>query len=136
MGQLFRLKDQLLNDRRITDCELATIRTYIDQNGQLDLDDVKFLVSLLSEAREVSAGFDELFFPALKRVILSDGLVGLDEQFYLLKMIYADGQIREQEKRFLRELQQEVKESTPEFEAMCETAFAAETKNWCVGGRA
>lgn len=136
MGQLFQLKDQLLNDRRITDCELGTIRTYIDENGQLDLDDVKFLVSLLSEAREVSPGFDELFFPALKRVILSDGLVGLDEQFYLLRMIYADGHIREQEKQLLRQLRAEVRESTPEFDAMCETAFAAEAKNWCVGGRA
>ena len=136
MSQLFRLKDQLLNDRRITDNEVAVIREYIDANGQLDLDDVKFLVSLLSEARDVSPAFDELFFPALKRVILADGLVGLDEQFYLMKMIYSDGRVREQEKKFLRELQAEVRETTPEFDAMCEAAFATAATNWCVGGRA
>ncbi len=136
MGQLFRLKDELLTDQRITDCEVDKIRAYVDQNGKLDLDDVKFLVSLLSEAREVSPGFDALFFPALKQAILADGLVGLDEQFYLLKMIYSDGRIREQEKQFLRELQAEVQESTPEFDAMCEAAFSARTTNWCVGGRA
>lgn len=136
MGQLFRLKDELLTDQRITDCEVDTIRAYVDQNGKLDLDDVKFLVSLLSEAREVSPGFDALFFPALKQVILADGLVGLDEQFYIMKMIYSDGRIREQEKQFLRELQAEVQETTPEFDAMCEAAFSAGTTNWCVGGRA
>ncbi len=136
MGDLYRLKDELLADRSITDNEVATIRTYIDQNGRLDLDDVKFLVSLLSEARDVSAGFDNLFFPALKEVILADGRVGLDEQFYLLKMLYADGTIRDSERRFLLELRNELTETTPEFEALCETALGTTASGWSVGGRA
>jgi len=134
MGNLFQLKDQLLVDRRISDNEVDAIRAYINANGKLDLDDVKFLVTLLSEAREVSEGFDALFFPALKQVILADGCVGLDEQFYLMKMLYADGRIRESERRFLRELKGALKESTPEFEAMYETAMATEAQGWCVGG--
>lgn len=134
MGSLFQLKDQLLVDRRISDSEVDAIREYIDANGKLDLDDVKFLVSLLSEAREVSEGFDALFFPALKQVILADGCVGLDEQFYLMKMLYADGRIRESERRFLRELKGALQQSTPEFDAMYETAMSTEAQGWCVGG--
>jgi hypothetical protein len=136
MGELYRLKDQLLDDRRITDNEVASIREYVDANGKLDLADVKFLVSLVSDAREVSAGFDALFFPALKQVILEDGCVGLDEQFYLMKMLYADGRIRESERNFLRELRNEVDTTTPEFEAMYETAMNTQTQNWSVGGAA
>jgi len=93
------------------------------------------LVGLLSEAHEVCPAFDELFFPALKEVILEDGRIGQDEQFYLLKMLYSDGHVRENEKQFLLELRDAAQEVTPEFEALCEEAFAAHPTNWDVGGR-
>lgn len=135
MGTLFRLKERLLTDGKITDCEIQAIRDYIDANGRLDLDDVRFLVNLLSEAREVCPEFDELFFPALKQVLLADGHVGPDEQFYLLKMLYSDGRIRPVEKQFLEELRAEARDVSPEFESLCETALAADSENWDVGGR-
>jgi uncharacterized tellurite resistance protein B-like protein len=125
----------LLSDGKITDCEVAVIRDYIEENGTLDLADVKFLVELLGDAREVSPSFDALFFPVLKEVLLADGKIGQDEQYYLLKMLYADGNVRESEKQFLRELLNETKEVTPEFQALCETAFNAPSANWSVGGK-
>ena len=93
--------------------EVQTIRDYIERDGKLDIDDVKFLVGLLSDADEVCAAFDDLFFPALKEVVLADGVIAPDEQFYLLKMLYSDGVIRENEKEFLRELRNEAKEVPP-----------------------
>jgi hypothetical protein len=96
---------------------------------------VKFLVELLCDAREVAPEFDEVFFPALKDAILADRQVGLDEQFYLLKMLYSDKHVRESEKQFLRELRREMKDVTPEFEDLCEEAFSAPATNWSVGGQ-
>ncbi|MHC4402893.1 MAG: tellurite resistance TerB family protein [Planctomycetota bacterium] len=135
MGRLHELREELLKDRRITDDEVEVIRNYIHEDGKLDLDDVKFLVGLLSDADEVSPAFDELFFPALKEVLLADGRVGIDEQFYLLKMLYSDGHIRDSEKQFLLELRREVEQVTPEFEALCHEALHAHPRNWDVGGR-
>jgi len=135
MGRLHQFREQLLRDRKITDDEVELIRDYIRQDGKLDLDDVKLLVELQSEAVEISPAFDELFFPALKEVILADGRVGLDEQFFLLKMLYSDGHVRDREKQFLLEIRREAREVTPELEAMCEEALAAAPKNWSVGGR-
>ena len=100
------------------------------QDGKLDLEDMKCLVGLLSDAREVCPAFDELFFPALKEVVLEDGQIGLDEQFYLLKMLYSDGKIRPSETQFLLELRESVQDITPEFEALCETALTAHPTNW------
>jgi len=74
-------------------------------------------------------------FPVLKEVLPEDGQIGLDEQFYLLKMLYWDGTVRDSEKQFLRELKSEAKTITPEFEQLCETAFNANPTNWDVGGR-
>ena len=135
MGHLHQFRSVLLRDRRITDDEVDVIRDYIHQDGRLDLDDVKLLVELLSNAVEVCPAFDDLFFPALKEVILADGRIGLDEQFFLLKMLYSDGHVRDAEKRFLLELRREAKEITPEFEALCDEALEAHPTNWSTGGR-
>jgi hypothetical protein len=135
MGHLRDLQTELLQDGRITDQEVEVVGKYLRDAGSLDMEDVKFLVELLCDAREVSPAFDELFFPALKKVILADGRIGPDEQFYLLKMLYSDKHVRECEKQFLRELHREAKEITPEFEALCEEAFRAPATSWSVGGR-
>jgi hypothetical protein len=135
MGRLHQLRSQLLRDGRITDDEVEVIRDYIHQDGKLDLDDVKFLVELLSDAREVSDKFDDLFFPALKEVILADGQIGQDEQFYLLKMLYSDGHVRDSERKFLLELRREAKHVSPQFEALCDVALQAPATNWSLGGR-
>ena len=134
MPGLYKLLAEIHDDRKITDAEVEVIREYIHADGKLDLADVKFLVELLSDAREVSPAFDELFFPALKRVILQDGKIDEGERFYLLKMLYADGNVRESEKRFLLELKREAKEVPSEFDAMVKTAMEADAKDWCVGG--
>jgi hypothetical protein len=135
MGQLHELRSQLLRDRRITADEVEVIREYIRQDGKLDLDDVKFLVELMSEAIEVSPEFDRLLFPVLKEIILRDGKIGQDEQFYLLKMLYSDGHLRDTERQFLLELQDEAEELPPHFRAMCDEALRAPATGWDVGGR-
>jgi len=135
MAHLHQLRSELLHDRKITDSEVDVIRDYIREDGRLDLEDIKFLVELLSDADEVCPAFDELFFPALKQAILRDGRIGPDEQFYLLKMLYSDGHIRESEKQFLFELRREAKEVPAAFEGLCEVALSAAPKNWSVGGR-
>ena len=134
MGSLFRIQSELLADGKITEGEVERIREYIHANGQLDIDDVKLLVNLLVEAKEVCPAFDDLFFPALKKVILTDGCIGLDEQYYLLKMLYGDKQIRDRERVFLKELRAEAREVSPEFEGLYAEAMKAPARGWSVGG--
>ena len=134
MAGLYELQFKLLADRKITRDEVSLIEEQIRRDGRLDLDDVKFLVQLLADADEVCPEFDELFFPALKEVLLADGKIGLDEQFYLLKMLYSDGHLRDSERQFLKELRDEAHAITPEFEQLYATAMAAPAKNWSVEG--
>jgi hypothetical protein len=135
MSQLFRLHSELLNDNRITDDEVAIIRNFIADDGRLDLNDVKFLVGLLSSAQEVCPAFDELFFPILKEVLLDDGKIGLDEQYYLVKMLFSKGHIRDREREFLLELRDEADDVSPELEALCEEILAVPSAGWSVGGQ-
>jgi len=135
MTNLYQLHSQLLQDNKITDDEVALIRAYVAEDGQLDMNDVKFLVGLLSSAQEVCPAFDELFFPLLKDVLLADGKISMDEQFYLLKMLYSDGHVRDCERDFLFELRDELDEVSPEFEALCDQILTVPARNWSLGGR-
>ena len=130
MANLYKLKAELLNDGRITCDEVNKIKAYIERDGRLDYEDIAFLVELLVDAREVCQEFDELFFPVLRSAVLADGKIGMDEQYQLLRMLYADGKVRESEKRFLRELYDSVDEITPEFEELCRTAFDSPASEW------
>ncbi|MGB6045026.1 MAG: hypothetical protein WBF93_17860 [Pirellulales bacterium] len=136
MAKLHQLLDHILEDRKITDDEVQIIEEYIVEDGTLDIDDVRFLVQLLTGAEEVCPAFDDLFFPVLKGVILKDGRIDHGEQFYLLKMLYGDGEIRECELRFLSELSREAKEVPAEFQEMCRIAAEAHPTEWSVEGNA
>lgn len=135
MASLYQLHADLLSDDKITDNEVAVIRKYIEEDGQLDLTDVKFLVGLLSSAKEVCPAFDDLFFPVLKEVLLADGKITMDEHFYLLKMLYSDGHVRDSEREFLLDLRQQVDEVTPEFETLCDQILTVPSRGWSLGGR-
>ena len=135
MPGLSDLHDQLLTDGNITDAEVAIIRTAVERDGELDLEDVKFLIQLLTEANEVCPAFDEFFFATLKEVFLAGGKIGQDEQYFLLKMLYADGVLRENERAFLEQLRRDVAQVSPEFEAMCETAALSPSVDWSLGGK-
>lgn len=123
MGTLFKFRNELLVDGVVTKYELSVIREYVEENG-LDLDDVKLLVQLQAEAREVCAEFDDLLFPVLKKVLLEDGTIGLDEQYYLLKTLCADGRVTEREQKFITELRNEAVDVTPEFRSFCDQVLS------------
>ena len=135
MTNLYRLQSALLQDKRITDNEVGMIRDYVEEDGKLDLADVKFLVELLSNAQEVCPAFDDLFFPVLKEVLLADGKITMDEHFYLLKMLYSDGHVRDCEREFLLQLRDELDEVSPEFDALCEQVLTVSARDWSLGGR-
>ena len=108
------LRAKVLQDHTICADDVELIRAEIERDGCLNLDDMKLLVELLSDANEVCPEFDELFFPALRTIVLRDGRIGQDEQFLLLKMLYSDGHVRDSEREFLVQLRREARLVPPE----------------------
>ena len=134
MANLYNLERELLSDGRITQDEVGRIKEQIESDGKLDYDDVMFLVNLVANATDVCEEFDDLFFPAMRSILLADGEIGMDEQYQLLRMLYSDGNVRDSEKAFLKDLYKSVDRITPEFRDLCDTALNAPTRNWDVGG--
>ncbi len=102
MANLFKLEQELLRDGRITKDEVSRIRAQIESDGKLDYDDVIFLVNLVANASDVCQEFDDLFFPAMRTILLEDGVIGMDEQYQLLRMLYSDGNVRPSERSSLK----------------------------------
>jgi hypothetical protein len=135
VSQLHELVSRILSDGKIDDADTETIRDMLARDRRLDLTDVQLLVELYCGTSQRSALFDDLFFTVLEQVVLSDGEVQPSEQFYLLKMLYSDREVRQREREFLHRLQAKAECRTPEFDALCETAFSSPDRDWSVGGR-
>ena len=135
MSQFYTLLSKIQADGGITEDEIQPIRQQLNADNRLDLDDVKLLVELYCDADNRCPSFDELFFSVLEKVFLGDGQITPSEEFYLLKMLYSDREIREPEREFLRKLRKQLPQRSASFEALFDTAMDAPAKNWSVGGR-
>lgn len=135
MSQFHQFLTKIQADGKIGECEVLSIRQQLEANGQLDVDDVKLLVELYCETADRAPAFDALFFSVLEKVLLADGQISPSEEYYLLKMLYSDREVRDPEREFLRRLRKQVPERTTSFEALFDTALDAPNKNWSVGGR-
>ena len=102
MAGLHQLIAEIHEDGKITDAEVDVIREQVYRDGKLDLEDVQFLVNLLSGIAKSAPSLTSC--SVLKEAILADGEIDRGEQFYLLKMLYSDGHVRDSEKQFLKEL--------------------------------
>jgi hypothetical protein len=134
MSKVHQFLEKLQANGEITDDKVPAIRQKISADGRLDLEDVKLLVELYCDAHNCSPKFDELFFSVLERVFLTDGEIQPSEEFYLLKMLYSDREIRQPEKDFLQRLRKKLPNRSESFENLYATAMAAPAKNWSVGG--
>lgn len=134
MSRLHDFVTTKIADRQISDDELPLIREELYADGELSQADVKLLVELYCGCDEPSPLFSRLFFAVLEEVMLADDEISPSEQYYLLKMLYADRIVREDEREFLRKLRGKLPRRSPEFESLYETAMNAPTQNWSVGG--
>ena len=134
MSQLYPFLAKIQANDKISADEVPLIRQKLNEDGQLDLEDVKLLVTLYCETKSRAPAFDELFFSVLEQVLVADGQITPSEELYLLKMLYSDREIREPEREFLRRLRKQIPNRTASFEALFDTAMDSPSKNWSVGG--
>jgi hypothetical protein len=135
MQRIGEMLTTILADETICQNDLEVIGEAVVQDGKLDMDDVKLLTELYVNARERDPAFDSVFFDTLEHVMLADEAIDPSEQLYLLKMIYSDHVILPREREFLSKLRGSLAQPNPDFEKLYETAMAAPSTNWCVGGK-
>src|SRR5438105_883460 len=96
--------------------ELRQIEENILATGTIDGQQADFLVELHKRVQHRTPAFDQFFYQAIKDHILARGRIDAEEAAWLRRLLFADGRIDDQERKFLHELKGEAKRVSHEFE--------------------
>jgi uncharacterized membrane protein YebE (DUF533 family) len=113
-----------LADGVIDDAEVKVIKKELYADGKIDRQEVEFLIELRNEAQKkakgqpLHTGFETLFFKAISDNVLRDGEISGRETAWLRKMLFADGKIDENEKKFLKKLKGSASKTSPAFDSL------------------
>ena len=118
MTKLLQLEQEILAKGKVNGAELEALKEQIYSNGKIDRTKADFLVELHKRVEHMTPAFDHFFYQAIKDHILRDGHIDTEESAWLRQLLFADGKIDDQERKFLHELKGEAKHSCPEFEAL------------------
>jgi hypothetical protein len=92
-------------------------------DGKIGRAEADFLVELHRRVQHLSPGFDHLFYRAIKDHILADGRIDSAEVAWLRQMLFTDGKITDEKRKFLHELKCEAVQMSHVFEALFDEAM-------------
>jgi hypothetical protein len=114
----------ILADGVIDETEVKVLKKELWADGVIDRDEVKFLIELRNTAQkkaktgELHPAFERLFFSAIEQNVLEDGKISTKEANWLRTMLFADGKIDANEKKFLTKLKKSATAVSPAFEKL------------------
>jgi len=118
MLHLREIEQAILANGRVDGPELEALRRQLYVGGKIDRRDADFLVELHRRVQHMTPAFEHFFYQAIKDHILADGRIGAEEAAWLRLMLFADGKIKDEERKFLHELKGEAKQVSREFEVL------------------
>ena len=124
--------ETILADGVIDDAEVRALQKEFWADGKIDAKEVEFLIELRNNAQkkakakkvEVNPKFETLFFKAIEENVLRDGKITNKEASWLRKMLFADGKIDDNEKKFLTKIKKSATKTSPDFDQLCQECLA------------
>ncbi len=118
MLDLRQVQRSILAAGKVDGPELEALRQQLCADGNIDRRKADFLVELHKRVQHRTPGFEQFFYQCLKNHILAQGRINAEAAGWLRRMLFADGKINDEERKFLHELKGEAKQVSPEFEAL------------------
>jgi hypothetical protein len=123
MLKLRQVEKDILATGKVDGPELERLRRELYAHGKIERPEADFLVELHKRVQHLSPAFEQFFYQAIKDYILVHGRIDAEETAWLRRMLFADGQIDDEERKFLHELKGEAKQVSREFEALFEESM-------------
>jgi hypothetical protein len=123
MPDLRQIEHDILVNGRVDGHELEVLRRQLYAGGKIDRRGADFLVELHKRVQHLTPGFEHFFYQAIKDHILAHGRIDAEEAAWLRRMLFADGKIDDEERKFLHELKGEAKQVSREFEVLFEESM-------------
>jgi hypothetical protein len=119
MAALRQIEDDILATGKVEGRELEVLRKRVYAGGKIDRQAADFLVELHKRVEHRTPAFEKFFYQAIKDHIVANGRINAEESAWLRRMIFADGEVDDEERQFLHELKGEAgHQVSPEFEAL------------------
>jgi hypothetical protein len=118
MLEFQQIEHDILAKGRVDGHEMEALRRHLYACGTIDRRGADFLVELHKRVQHLTPAFEHFFYQAIKDHILARGLIDAEEAAWLRRMLFADGKIDDQERKFLHELKGEAKQVSRDFEAL------------------
>ena len=118
MPELRQIERDILATGKIDGQELEVLRRRVYAGAKVNRPEADFLVELHKRVQHMTPAFQRFFYQAIKDHVLADGGIDAEKAAWLRQMLFADGKIDDEERKFLHELKGEAKEASPEFKAL------------------
>jgi len=118
MPELRGIAQEILGRGKVDHPELEVLRRHLYANGKIDRQAADFLVELYKRVEHRTPAFEHFFYQGIKDHILADGRIDAEKTAWLRQMLFAHGNMRDEERKFLHELKGEAKQVSPEFEVL------------------
>jgi hypothetical protein len=113
-----QIEHDILANGKVEGPELEVLRRLLYAGGKIDRRGADFLVELHKRVQHRTPAFEHFFYQAIKDHILAHGRIDAEEAAWLRRMLFADGKIDDQERKFLHELKGEARQVGREFEVL------------------
>lgn len=118
MQDLRRIEQDILAQGRVDSEHLEALRLALYAGGAVGRPAADFLVELHKRVQHPNPGFEHLFYRAVKDHVLAGGRIDAEEAAWLRRVVFADGTIRDEERKLLHELKGEAGWVCREFDAL------------------
>jgi hypothetical protein len=118
-----QIEQDILATGKIDGPELEVLRRQLYAAGKIARREADFLVELHKRVQHKTPAFEQFFYQAIKDHILAHGRIDAEEAAWLRQMLFADGKIKDEERKFLHELKGEAGQVSPEFEVLFEESM-------------
>lgn len=118
MLELRQIERDILAIGKVEGQELELLRKRVYAGGKIDRQTADFLVELHKRVQHLTPAFEQFFYQAIKDHILAHGRIDAEEVAWLRRMLFADGKIDDEERKFLHELKGEARQTSREFDVL------------------
>lgn len=123
MLHLREIEQAILANGRVDGPELEVLQRQLYAGGKIERREADFLIELHKRVQHRTPAFEQFFYQAIKDHILGRGRIDVEEVAWLRRMLFADGKIDDEERKFLHELKGEAKQVSHEFESLFEESM-------------
>ena len=103
MQELRRIEQDILARGKVDSDHLEALHQSLYTSGAVSRQAADIMIELHKRVQHPNPAFEHLFYRAIKDHVLVDGRIDAEEAAWLRQVLFADGTIKDEERKFLHD---------------------------------